>query len=229
MREEIAKKVFEGWYGILRPIWSSDYFKRLITLLQALYNASKKGGLQIFPPQKDVFRAFRLCKYSDFKVVIIGMDPYPNNKANGLSFSNSWEAGSMSPSLRKIREVIEDDYYAGLNLNFDQTLEPWAKQGVLLLNTALTIEEGKTGSHLKHWAEFTETLLKLLSVYNPGTIYCLWGKNAQAYRKFIDTNINHIIEAEHPAASIYAGRKWDFSFKQIDEITTKLYGENIKW
>lgn len=225
MKEKLAKKVFKSWYGILNPILTSKYFGILIKQLENLYKTEK-----IWPEQKKVFRTFQLTNYRDLKVVIIGQDPYPNSRANGLAFANSNNTGSLSPSLRKIREVIEDDYYQGLNLNFDQTLESWAKQGVLLINTALTVEEGNAGSHAVKWEKFTQGVLEQLSLYNPGTIYVLWGGYAKGFKKYINQESNHIIEAEHPAASLYGGgRKWNFSFKKIDEITTKLYGDKIKW
>lgn len=224
MKNEFGKIMFGSWYGLIKPILSTKYFKELIKRLNFLYKTKV-----VWPKKKDVFRVFKLTEYKDLKIVILGMDPYPNNKANGLAFSNSLNSGSISPSLRKIIEVIEDDYYKGLNLNFDSTLESWSKQGVLLLNTSLTVESGKSGSHINYWNEFIEFLFKQLKLYNPGIIYVLWGKHAKSYKKYIDLYNNYIIEAEHPAASIYSGRKWNFSFKEIDEITTKLYGENIKW
>lgn len=216
--------LFKSWYGLLKPISETEYFYRLFSYLEQFYKVKK-----IWPQKHNIFRAFHLCDYHDLKIVILGLDPYPNSHANGLSFANSDETKSISPSLKKIIESIEDDYYNGLNLNFDITLESWAKQGVLLLNTALTVEEGKTGSHLNKWSRFTEFLIKRLSEFNPGTIYVLWGKVAQEYKQFIDQDNNYIIEGEHPSYSSYQGRKWNFSFKTIDEITIKLYGENIKW
>lgn len=224
MRQDLAKKVFGDWYGILRPIWSSDYFRNLLDDLSKLYSDKT---ITIYPKQSDVFKAFRLCKYSDFKIIIWNLEPYSSSKATGLAFGNAWNSGIMSSDLCKIQETIENDYYNGLNLNFDQTLESWAKQGVLLLNMSLTIEKDKTGSHLKKWSEFTEMFFKLMSEWRPDIIHCLWGKTAQSYKKHIISG--HIIEAEHPIASIYGNRQWDFSFKQIDKVTNKLYGENIKW
>ena len=222
--DELKKVLFQTWYGILNPVLKSEYFDETMVTIDKLYNTK-----EIFPPKKDVFRAFRLTSYKDFKILILGQDPYPSDKANGLAFSNAENTGAMSPSLRKIHEVIEDDYHDGLNLHFDQTLESWAKQGVMLLNTALTVEKGNAGSHLKYWKEFTIGLLKRLSEYNTGIIYVLWGKNAQEYEQYIDKAKNYIIKAEHPAASVYTNRKWKFSFKGIDEITKRLYGEEIKW
>jgi uracil-DNA glycosylase len=222
--DKFGKMIFNSWYGLLKPILSTEYFQALIARLNTLYKEK-----DIWPKRSDVFRAFKLTRYRDLKVVILGMDPYANERANGLAFANSKEVTSLSPSLRKIWETIEIDYYNGLDLNFDPTLEKWAGQGVLLINTALTVEKGKSGSHCKIWEAFTEFLLKQLSLGDPGIIYCLWGKNAQEYKKFIDTEKNYVIEAEHPSYAARNGRKWDFSFKQVDKITDLLYGENIKW
>ena len=226
MSNKELRKIFGDWYGVLRSMLISEYFNKLLTSLNSLYKTKS-----IWPRQKDVFRAFRLTSYKSLRIIIIAMDPYntSNGKANGLAFSNTLNSGTLSPSLRKIREVVEDDYYKGLNLNFDQTLESWAKQGVLLINTALTVEEGKAGSHFNYWSKFTRFLLKALSEYNSGVIYVLWGKDAQGYTQFINSSTNHILVAEHPSYAARKGRKWNFSFKQIDELTEKLNGDKIKW
>ena len=226
--EKFGKVIFGSWYGLLQPIFSTDYFKELIKTLDYLYKNYK-----IWPKKQNVFRSFKLTDYHNLKVVILGMDPYANSKANGLSFANSLDSGAISPSLRKIKEVIEDEYYQGLNLHidveFDQTLESWAKQGVLLINTALTVEEGKAGSHFKYWEQFTQFLLQRLSEFDSGVIYCLWGKNAQEYTQYINTDTNYVLHAEHPSYAARNGRKWDFSFKSIDDLTIKLNNEKIKW
>jgi uracil-DNA glycosylase len=221
---DFSKKLFGSWYGLLKPISETEYFFELIEFLNYEYNSKK-----IWPEKKNVFKAFKITPYDKLSIIIIGMDPYPNNKATGLAFSNSDIITNPSPSLKKIIRSIEDDYYQGLNLNFDITLENWAKQGVLLLNTALTVVENKIGSHLDKWSTFTESLLKKISEYNSGIIYVLWGREAQKYKEFIDINNNYIIEGEHPSYSNYQGRLWNFSFKVIDELTMKLNGEKIKW
>ncbi len=225
MREELAKKVFGSWYRLLWPILTTDYFKKLIKSLTKIY----KNKLNIYPKQANVFKAFRITDYDKLKIVIIGKNPYKSLKANGLAFSNSLESGSLNTSLKNISDVLEDDYHNGLDLNFDQTLESWAEQGVLLLNMQLTSNNSQLPYHSIVWDKFTELLLTRLSDCNPGLIYVLWGKSAKECKRFIDESTNHIIEAENPSVSTYTGRKWNFSFKRIDEITTKLYGENIKW
>lgn len=225
MNEKIAKKIFGNWYSILSPIIKSHYFTRIITTLNKEYKYKN-----IFPKKTLVFNAFKLTDYRKFRVLILGSEPYPNNRSTGLAFANDLSHISISPILKRINEVIEYDYYNGLNLNFDQTLESWAKQGVLLLNTSLTIEKGKPNSHKYRWENFIRIFLKILGDYNPGTIYVLWGKDAQQYKEHIDIKNNYIIEAEHPLySSAYKGRKWNFSFKKIDEITYKLNGNKIKW
>jgi len=224
MNEKVARKIFGDWYGVLRPVLASNYFKNLIEYLQEIYK--KKAA--IYPKQKDVFKAFRLTKYRDLKVVIIGHCPPLSIKANGLAFGNSLESPLLSPSLMSIKKNVEEDYYNGLDLNFDTTLESWAKQGVLLLNSSLTIEAGTSKSHVKQWDVFIKYLLETLSENNPGIVYCLWGNYIKKYKKHISDN-NYIIEAEHPLELSYKGNRWDFSFKKIDKITKNLNNEIIKW
>jgi len=134
-------------------------------------------------------------------VVIIGQDPYHDGSAHGLAFSAGRSAKRCPPSLKNIILEVEDDCFDGLNLEraSSWSLEGWAEQGVLLLNTALTVEKGRAGSHSKIWEYFTDELLKLLSEEKTGLIYMLWGKHAQSYEHLIDDKHNYIIKAGHPS------------------------------
>jgi uracil-DNA glycosylase len=222
VHEEFAKKLVGSWYRLLRPILLSDYFYKLLKTLDNEYLSK-----EIYPDKKNVFKAFQLTNYEDLKVFIIGQDPYPNNRATGLAFSNSLESNGLSPSLRKIKERVELDFNQTNPLDKDLTL--WAKQGIFLYNTILTVEKGKPGSHYKLWREFTKQLLIKLSEYNSGIVYCLWGKHAQEYKQYINTNSNYILEAEHPSYAARQGRIWDFDFKEIDKIIKNNYDIDIKW
>lgn len=220
--EDFAKKLVGSWYRILKPILLSDYFYNLLKTLDEEY-ASK----EIYPSKKDVFKPFKLTNYEDLKVVILGMDPYPNERANGLAFSNSLESNGLSPSLRKIKERVEYDFNSSKELNKD--LSHWPRQGILLSNVTLTVEKGKSGSHYKLWKDFTEQLLLRLSEYNSGIIYCLWGKDAQSYEQYINTNSNIILKNEHPSYAARKGRMWEFDFKELDKIIKNNYNANINW
>lgn len=220
--EEFAKKLVDSWYRILKPILLSNYFYNLLKTLDKEY-ATK----EIYPNKKDVFKPFKLTNYEDLKVVILGMDPYPNNRANGLAFSNSLESKGLSPSLRKIKERVEYDFGTDKELNKD--LLHWAKQGILLSNVTLTVEKGKSGSHYKLWNKFTKELLLRLSEYNSGIIYCLWGKDAQEYEQYININSNIILKSEHPSYAARQNRLWNFNFKELDKIVKNNYDININW
>jgi len=220
--EEFAKKLVGSWYRLLKPILLSDYFGNLLMTLDKEYSSK-----EVFPDKKNVFRSFQLTNYEDLKVFIIGQDPYPNNRATGLAFSNSLESKGLSPSIRKIKDRVEYDFDYTNDLNKDLT--HWSKQGVFLYNTTLTVEKGKPGSHYKLWEYFTQQLLIRLSEYNSGIIYCLWGKYAQGYKQYINTNSNYILEAEHPSYAARQSRMWDFNFKEVHKLVKNNYDFNINW
>lgn len=191
----------------------------------------------ICPDIKDVFKAFKLCPWKELKVVIIGQDPYHdihNGKirATGLAFANNPEQHVFySPSLDKIMESVRRDRKLELPLEVDPSLESWAKQGVLLLNTALTVEQGKPGSHATAWSPFTTGIIEILSEYNNGLIFLLWGGHARKYKKYINQNLHHILEYSHPASVVYRGNgEWGCThFGEVNEILKKNNNMEIKW
>jgi uracil-DNA glycosylase len=171
----------------------------------------------IFPPLKFVFRAFQLCRLEAIKVVLLGQDPYPTEGAGmGLSFSHFPNRKRLQPSLQKINKCLEFDGYSTGKKNGD--LSSWATQGVLLLNTALTVRAGVAGSHASTsskkgpWAHFTEALLRYLNTEKDHFVVFLWGEKAIAYKKFFDAKKHLIIEAPHPVASVYGGGKKEADF-----------------
>lgn len=204
------------WYPLLDPIVNSDYFRTVITQIKKC----KAEGKKVYPDTKFTFRAFKMCQLKDVKVVILGQDPYHDGSATGLAFGNSHESFRMSPSLRNIVQAVETDL-GSLCVNFDPTLESWAKQGVLLLNTALTVEKGQAGSHVHLWNQFTKDVIHLLTSSKDNIIFVLWGKKAQDYAKYIKGD-NHILMAAHPAAESYSGGKAGFytckHFSHINNI-----------
>jgi uracil-DNA glycosylase len=205
------------WYPLLEPIVTSDYFKKVITQVQKC----KAEGKKVYPDTKSTFRAFNLCQLQDLKVVILGQDPYHDGRATGLAFANDNEITMRpSPSLQWIVKSIEHDYDT-ICVDFDWSLESWAQQGVLLLNTALTVEKGKAGSHTALWNDFTKKFIHELSTKKDNIIFVLWGKNAQAYEQYIKGH-NKIFKAPHPAADAYTGGKAGFytsgSFRSVNEF-----------
>lgn len=196
---------------------------------------SEREFYTVYPPQEDIFNAFKFTPFNKVNVVFIGLDPYIREKqAYGISFGISDECLNIPPSLRNIYKEVENDVYNGLTLGFDYTLKEWCEQGCFMYNTALTVIEGKTGSHLKYWANFTKAVMKCLSE-KEFCIFVLLGRKAQQLKLYIDdTNPNmHIIEAPHPAAEVYGGGKAGFFgskiFTRINTMLVNNNREEIKW
>lgn len=189
------------------------------------------------PVQSDVFRAFELCPIKDLKVVMMGMDPYPDKymgkpRATGILFGNRKEVDedNLSPSLNVVKEAAINFEVPHYCITFDQTLESWAKQGILMLNSALTVEMNKVGSHVMVWRPFIAKLLKNLSEYDTAIIYVLFGRQAQTFKPYINNMFNHIIEIEHPAYFARNGIKMPHQlFIDISNRVKEIYGVPIKW
>lgn len=227
--EEIKQKMFDklkpsGWDRVFKSfIFSSDFDQILTTL----YNLSKEDK-RFTPPLKDVFRTFEECPYSELKVVIIGQDPYPAlGVADGIAFSCS-KSEKEQPSLRFMHDEIGKIYPNGYDRPLD--LAKWARQGVLMLNTALTTEVSKIGSHYDIWKSFTTYLLDWLNNYNPGLIYLYMGKKAEEWSDMTNEN-SHKFFVKHPASAAYNGSKWDSDgvFTKIQALVQELNGETITW
>lgn len=232
MKEEVFKIVFNTWAKPLLTLLQSDYFSNLTSYINKSYSTKV-----IYPREKkNVFKTFSLTPYKDLKVVILGKDPYPNNNmATGLAFGNKEEImgdSKLSPSLQKIKECVEQNVYNGFKLSFDQTLESWAKQGVLLLNTALTVEKGRIGSHHKYWNRFTTETLKTINDNNSGIIFMLWGKDAQSYEEYISLSKHYVLKFNHPSWAARNNIFWDCNhFNKANELIKKNNGSEfcIEW
>ena len=136
----------------------------------------------------------------------------------------------MPPSLRMIYSAIKETCYPDdLTFPVDLNIEKWAEQGVLMLNTALTVEKGKAGSHLQQWDFFTKAVIKELSDV-PGQIFILWGAKAQAYKQYINVDAHYVLECSHPASAIYTGTNWECDhFVEVNNILELVNGETIEW
>lgn len=187
----------------------------------------------ICPAQPDVFKAFELCPLKDLKVVMMGQDPFPQKGvATGILFGNNKEISNenLSPSLKIIKEAVINFEVPHYCITFDQTLESWAKQGILMINSALTVEMNRIGSHVMLWRPFIAKLLKNLSEYNTAIIYVLFGRQAQTFKPYINSRFNHIIEIEHPAYFARSGTKMPHQlFIDISNKVKGIYGVPIKW
>lgn len=182
------------WHPIIIEEMQKDYFKNIQL---ALTNAQQTGQV-VYPPQGQIFRALTLTSLAKTKVVILGQDPYINaNEANGLSFSVN-KGNKIPPSLKNVFKELSDDI--GMPLPTHGDLTSWANQGVLLLNTILTVEAGTSKSHRKMgWQTFTDQLIKVVSDKPDPVIFLLWGNDAIAKTNLIDVQKNTILTAKHPS------------------------------
>jgi len=194
-----------------------------------------QAGKRFTPKIKDVFRAFQICDNNNLKVVMVGQDPYPHvfdntTIADGLAFSCS-HTEREQPSLRymfdEIQNTVVSDYAHdedGLYLR-DCNLERWAKQGVLLLNTALTTQVGKVGMHYEVWRSFIAELIDYIDNEFSNIVFVFMGNKAQAFNKSINKNTkavkNHIINVTHPASAAYRNQRWD-SKNMFNDINLHL-------
>lgn len=216
----------------------SDYFKDWIKVLDKEETSKVIKWLSInsntiCPSIRNVFKAFELCPYKECKVIFIGQDPYSQKGvATGILFGNNKNISEdkLSPSLKIIKEAVINFEVPHNCIIFDQTLESWAKQGILMLNSALTCEIGKVGSHVMIWRPFMTKLLKNLSINNTALIYVLFGKQAQTLKPYINNRYNHIIEVEHPAYFARNNIKMPKEvFYKINNIIKGIDGVPFEW
>lgn len=187
-------KIENSWKAALAGEFEKPYFESLVRFL----HQEKASGKVIYPPGSLIFRAFELTPVSAVKVVILGQDPYHNpGEAMGLSFSvPDWVR--MPPSLRNIYKEIEDDL--GVRMSGQPNLEGWARQGVLLLNSILTVEGGRAASHRGiGWEQFTDAVIRYISDNCSGVVFLLWGNYAKAKSALIDTTRHFVLTAAHPS------------------------------
>lgn len=185
------------------------------------------------PSMRNVFKAFELCSYRDCKAVFIGQDPYPQKGvATGVLFGNSKDTpeNKLSPSLDIVKEAAINYEVPHYGVMFDQTLESWARQGILMINSALTCELNKVGSHVMMWRPFIIKFLKSMSMYNTGIIYVLFGKQAQTLSPYINSNTNHIMEIEHPSYFARTNTKMPKDlFYNINKLNKSINSVPFKW
>jgi len=208
------------WDIILQDEFKKEYFENLMNFVKNEYKTKT-----IYPKQNEVFNAFRYTDFDNVKVVILGQDPYHGpNQAEGLSFSVSNEV-LKPPSLKNIFKELESD----LKIPFPEhnSLKKWAKEGVLLLNAVLTVEEHKPTSHKdKGWEIFTDDIIKILNKRDTPTVFILWGAYARSKRELI-TNPKHlVIESAHP--SPFSARNGFFGSKPFSKTNNFLKKNNIK-
>ena len=183
-----------SWKAALKEEFDKPYFQALAGRL----HEEKRDGYTIYPPGGLIFRAFELTPLDEVRVVILGQDPYHGpGQAMGLSFSVP-DGVAAPPSLKNIFREIETDL--GITMSGRTNLEPWARQGVLLLNAVLTVRAGQAASHGGYgWMEFTDAVIRCINEHCSGVVFLLWGNFARSKRELIDTSKHYVLEAAHPS------------------------------
>ena len=213
------------WEDIIDLEKQKDYYKSLEKEINKRYETTT-----VFPEKQNIFKAFSLTKLDNLKVVILGQDPYHGfGQAQGLAFSTPANIKNP-PSMQNILKEIQSDL-GKKSVCEDGDLTPWAKQGVLLLNTILTVEEAKPKSHHNlGWEVFTDNIIKYISDNCEDTIFILWGSPAISKTKLIDRKKHHILTAPHPSPlSSYRGFFGCKHFSQTNDILKSLNKEAIIW
>lgn len=191
---KLADTLGSDWSEIIVPELQKPYMQDLSAFLQQ----ESQSGKTIFPAEQNVFNALQTIAFSDIKVVILGQDPYHGvGQAHGLSFSVQ-EGVKLPPSLRNIYKEISAEY--GVSILTSGDLTHWARQGVLLLNATLTVEEGQAGAHQKRgWEDFTDHIIRTVATRHTHVVFMLWGSYAQKKSALIDTGQHLVLEAPHPS------------------------------
>jgi uracil-DNA glycosylase len=212
------------WNPILRQEFNKPYWAELQN-----YILDQRASHMVFPAHSDMFRAFHLTSFAALKVVILGQDPYHGvGQANGLCFSVSTGV-SFPPSLRNIFKELEDD--VGVSKPQSGDLAAWAEQGILLLNTTLTVREGAAASHQgKGWETFTDEVIRCVSQKKEKVVFVLWGASARRKKSLIDTTKHACIESVHPSPlSAYRGFLGSKPFSRINQLLRQHDLVEIDW
>lgn len=212
-----------SWDDVLKEEIHKDYFKKLVKFL----NEESKCK-EIYPKSVNLFRALKLTDYKDVNVVILGQDPYHGeNEANGLCFSVN-HGVRTPPSLQNIFKELKSDL--GITRT-DTDLSDWASQGILLLNTVLTVEKDKPFSHRdKGWEIFTDVIIKKLNEKQDPIVFILWGSAARSKKILLTNKIHMIVESAHPSPlSYYKGFEGSRPFSKANALLKSVNKKEIKW
>ena len=210
-----------------REFFQAEFVAGKFDSLIEFFNSSTLNAQEIYPAPTQIFRVFKL-PLEKIKVVILGQDPYHTpGVADGLAFSV--QTDKLAPSLRNILKEVESDLGQTIIQNGDLT--PWLEQGVFLLNNVLTVEKGHAGSHRQiGWEQITEDCVKMLSVRLPHAVFILWGSDAQAKAKFIDSSKHLILQSVHPSPlSAYRGFFGSRPFSKANQFLKSHHLPEIKW
>ena len=216
----------QNWHDVIGAEKEKPYFHDTL----AFVATERQAGKTIYPPQKDVFNAFRFTEFNDVKVVILGQDPYHGpNQAHGLSFSVR-PGIPAPPSLMNMYKELKTDI-EGFEIPQHGYLKSWAEQGVLLLNTVLTVERGQAHSHAKlGWETFTDKVVAALNEHRSGIVFLLWGAHAQKKGSIIDTQRHRVLKAPHPSPlSAHRGFLGCHHFSQTNQLLIEQGFAPIDW
>ena len=219
-------RIEEGWKKALNEEFEKPYFKNLAHKVKEEY---ANPTIKVYPPGNKIFAAFDSCPYEDTKVVIIGQDPYHGyGQANGLSFSVA-PGVKMPPSLINIFNEVHSD--TGAPFPQDGDLSRWANQGVLLLNSSLTVRDGSPGSHTGiGWEEFTDAVVEKLNKEKENLVFILWGANAIKKGEKIDRNKHLVLTSPHPSPlSAHRGFFGNHHFSRANEYLKEHGKKEISW
>lgn len=214
------------WHDVISHEKQQDYFQTTLDFVEQ----ERQSGKVIYPPSTEVFNAFRFTEFGDVKVVILGQDPYHGpNQAHGLCFSVLPQV-KTPPSLVNIYKELAQDI-PDFTIPDHGYLKSWADQGVLLLNTVLTVEQGKAHSHAKSgWEMFTDRVIEALNQHGQGIIFLLWGAHAQKKGQMIDRQRHHVLEAPHPSPlSAHRGFFGCKNFSMVNQLLEQQGKSPIVW
>ena len=217
-------KIAEDWKEILQGEFDKPYFEELTRFVRSEYAAG-----QIFPAGRNIFRAFDKCPFETLKVVVIGQDPYHGVvQANGLCFSVN-DGVPFPPSLQNIFQEIRDD--VGTPVPSSGNLDRWAEQGVLLLNSVLTVRAHQAASHAgRGWEQFTDAVVRIIAERKQELVYMLWGSYAQRKGQMADPSRNLILKSVHPSPlSVYRGFFGCRHFSQANAYLESVGKTPIVW
>lgn len=213
-----------GWLPYLEPEYAKDYYRELYDFVAKEYQEHT-----VFPPVKEVYSALKHTDINDVKVVILGQDPYhERGQAHGMSFSVK-PGVKIPPSLQNMYKELHDEL--GCYIPNNGFLEKWADQGVLLLNTVLTVREGAANSHKgKGWEQFTDAIIRAVNEQDRPIVYLLWGSNARSKKALINNKKHLILESVHPSPlSAYNGFFGCGHFKKCNEFLQQNGIAPIDW
>ena len=213
----------EEYFGDWMKVIDKEELLKVTKNVNILYKTKKCS-----PQYKNIFKAFHVTPYNNLHTIMVFQDPYSNNMATGIAIGNRNDIINLSPSLEVLKEAAIDYTVPHYGLQFDNTLESWSKQGILMLNTALTVEYGNPGSHSVLWRNFMIKLIKNLNTYNPGLIWVLWGTSAKSFKNYITSG--NIAEEYHPA--YYARNNSKISrtfFRELKRNIKRQFDINVEW